>query len=69
LKTKGSWLNCLAGLEQTFSMKTHNSSDSFFLKTHLTFQTAVKVSGYSPQFLRRLLRYGKLADLTIGQVW
>ncbi len=50
-------------------MKTHNSPDSFFLKTHLTVQTAVEVSGYSPQYLRWLLRYGKLAGSKIGQVW
>lgn len=36
---------------------------------HLIVQASAEFSGYSLQYLRRLLRNGKLAGLKIGQVW
>ena len=35
---------------------------------HLSVQVAAEISGYSLQYLRRLLRNGKLAGLKLGQV-
>jgi excisionase family DNA binding protein len=36
---------------------------------HISVQAAAELSGYSLQYLRRLLRCGKLEGLKIGQVW
>lgn len=41
----------------------------FVVTNHITVQVAAEFSGYSLQYLRRLLRSGKLAGLKIGQVW
>lgn len=35
----------------------------------ISVKEAANWSGYSLQYIRRLLRCGKLADLKIGQVW
>jgi excisionase family DNA binding protein len=32
-------------------------------------QAAAEISGYSAQYLRRLLRAGKLAGVKLGQIW
>jgi len=39
------------------------------LNNHISVKAAANFSGYSYQYLRRLLRTGKLAGLKIGQVW
>ena len=39
------------------------------VNNHISVQAAAEFSGYSLQYLRRLLRCGKLAGLKIGQVW
>jgi len=36
---------------------------------HITVQDAAEVTGYSIQYLRRLLRSGKLEGIKIGQLW
>jgi excisionase family DNA binding protein len=36
---------------------------------HVSVKAAANLSGYSLQYLRRLLRTGKLTGLKIGQVW
>jgi excisionase family DNA binding protein len=36
---------------------------------HISVQAAAELSGYSLQYLRRLLRCGKLEGIKIGQVW
>ena len=36
---------------------------------HVTVRTAAALTGYSPQYLRRLLRRKKLAGSKIGQQW
>jgi len=35
----------------------------------ITVQTAAEITGYNPQYLRRLLRAGKLEAIKIGQIW
>ena len=39
------------------------------LNNHITVRAAAELSGYSLQYLRRILRMGKLDGLKIGQVW
>jgi excisionase family DNA binding protein len=39
------------------------------VNNHISVQTAAEFSGYSLQYLRRLLRCGRLVGLKIGQVW
>ena len=41
----------------------------FVVNNHISVQAAVEYSGYSLQYLRRLLRNGKLEGFKIGQVW
>ena len=36
---------------------------------HISVQAATEVSGYNAQYLRRLLRTGKLDGRKVGQVW
>jgi excisionase family DNA binding protein len=50
-------------------MDTLTISRFVIVTNHITVQTAGEFSGYSPQYLRRLLRSGKLTGLKIGQVW
>jgi excisionase family DNA binding protein len=39
------------------------------LNNHISVQVAASYSGYSLQYLRRLLRTGKLEGIKIGQLW
>jgi len=39
------------------------------LNNHISVQVAASYSGYSTQYLRRLLRTGKLEGIKVGQVW
>jgi excisionase family DNA binding protein len=39
------------------------------LNNHISVQVAASYSGYSTQYLRRLLRDGKLEGIKIGQLW
>ena len=36
---------------------------------YLTVEAASELSGYNIQYLRRLLRAGKLASIKVGQMW
>ena len=36
---------------------------------HISVQAATEFSGYNAQYLRRLLRAGKLNGIKVGQVW
>ncbi len=36
---------------------------------YISIQTATKATGYNIQYLRRLLRAGKITGIKIGQVW
>ena len=39
------------------------------LNNHISVQVAAEYSGYSLQYLRRLLRNGQLEGIKIGQLW
>ena len=39
------------------------------LNNHISVQVAASYSGYSLQYLRRLLRNGNLEGIKIGQLW
>ena len=39
------------------------------LNNHISVQVAASYSGYSTQYLRRLLRNGKVDGIKIGQLW
>jgi hypothetical protein len=41
----------------------------FIVNNHIPVKAAADASGYNLQYLRRLLRTGKLTGLKIGQVW
>lgn len=50
-------------------MVTFNQSSPFVVNNHISVEAAADFSGYSLQYLRRLLRSGKLEGLKIGQIW
>ena len=50
-------------------MVSINQTPIFILNNHVSIKTAVLFSGYSSQYLRRLLRNGKLDGVKIGQLW
>jgi len=39
------------------------------VNNHISVKVAAEISGYSQQYLRRLLRNGKLVGFKIGQIW
>jgi excisionase family DNA binding protein len=41
----------------------------FVLDNHMSVKTASLYSGYSIQYLRRLLRYAQLRGTKLGQIW
>lgn len=43
--------------------------DSVFFEDYITVKTASIYSGYSDQYIRRLLRNGFLKTKRIGQIW
>ena len=44
-------------------------SSPHILNNHISVQAAASYSGYSLQYLRRLLRNDKLEGIKIGQLW
>ena len=46
-----------------------SGSKPFVFDNCISVKDAAEYSGYSPQYLRRLLRLSKLAGLKIGQLW
>ena len=51
-------------------MISFNQIDSHqILNNHISVQVAASYSGYSTQYLRRLLRNGKIEGTKIGQLW
>jgi len=47
-----------------------DSQNSGIISEHyITVIGAAKLTGYNSQYLRRLLRNGKLAGIRIGQIW
>ena len=39
------------------------------IDNHITVQEAAEITGYNVQYLRRLLRAGKLEAIKVGQIW
>ena len=52
-----------------FSFNPQVKSHGVVLEKHLSVKAAADHSGYSIQYLRRLLREGLLEGIKIGQVW
>ena len=50
-------------------MVSFNQTSTLVLNNHVSVKAAAAFSGYSLQYLHRLLRTGKLTGLKIGQVW
>jgi len=50
-------------------VSTPTIASSHIIQKHITVQSAADVTGYSTQYLRRLLRYGRLRGIKIGQIW
>ena len=48
---------------------SQQSHRGFLINGHVTVQAAADVTGYNIQYLRRLLRSGKLESIKIGQLW
>jgi excisionase family DNA binding protein len=51
------------------SSNSPESQNNPIVETYTTVHVAAQVTGYNLQYLRRLLRAGKLAGIKIGQVW
>jgi excisionase family DNA binding protein len=39
------------------------------LNNHISVKVAARYSGYSQQYLRRMMRHGKLPAVKVGQLW
>jgi excisionase family DNA binding protein len=52
-----------------FSFNPQVGSPEIVLEKHISVKAAAEFSGYSSQYLRRLLRNGCLEGIKIGQVW
>ena len=52
-----------------FSYNPQFCSPEVVLEKHISVKAAAECSGYSIQYLRRLLRDGRLEGTKIGQVW
>ena len=48
---------------------TSQLSTKQVIVNHISVQAATEISGYNAQYLRRLLRAGKLDGVKVGQVW
>jgi excisionase family DNA binding protein len=52
-----------------FSFKPQFGSPEVVREKHISVKAAAEFSGYNVQYLRRLLRNGRLEGIKIGQVW
>jgi hypothetical protein len=52
-----------------FTLCPHVCSPEVVLEKHISVKAAAKISGYSIQYLRRLLKIDRLEGIKIGQVW
>ena len=52
-----------------FSFNPHVESPEVVVEKHISVKAAAEFSGYSIQYLRRLLRNDRLEGIKIGQVW
>ena len=46
-----------------------DNSTGILLEKYISVQAAAELTGYNIQYLRRLLRSGKLEGIKIGQLW
>ena len=51
------------------SLLPHEGLPGMVLERHLSVKSAAEAFGYNEQYLRRLLRAGRLQGVKIGQVW
>jgi len=61
--------NCKRGLIGQVKMIDSNILKIYSIGKYITAQTATEATGYNLQYLRRLLRVGKITGVKIGQVW
>lgn len=52
-----------------FSFDSQVDSPEVVLEKHISVKAAAELSGYNLQYLRRLLRTGRLDGVKIGQMW
>ena len=52
-----------------FSYRLQSDIPEVVLEKRISVKAAARFSGYSVQYLRRLLRSGRLDGIKIGQVW
>ena len=50
-------------------MVSNNNIPNLIINNHISVKTAESLSGYSTQYIRRLLRMNRITGLKIGQVW
>ena len=50
-------------------MDSFNVNSCFLINNHTSVKDASTLSGYSMQYIRRLLRLDRLVGVKIGQVW
>jgi excisionase family DNA binding protein len=51
------------------ALNFQEDKNNLIVERHITVKHAAEITGYNPQYLRRLLRLGKLDGIQIGQVW
>jgi excisionase family DNA binding protein len=51
------------------SFNSPEAQNNLIVEKYTTVQAAADVTGYNVQYLRRLLRAGKLTGIKIGQIW
>jgi hypothetical protein len=44
-------------------------TSTYLINNHISVKAAATFSGYCKQYIRRLLRLGRLTGLKVGQVW
>ena len=52
-----------------YSISPLENSTGILVKKYISVQAAAEVTGYNTQYLRRLMRSGKLEGIKIGQLW
>ena len=52
-----------------YSISHLDNSTEILVEKYISVQAAAELTGYNIQYLRRLLRSGKLEGIKIGQLW
>ena len=50
-------------------MVSFNKKSILLINNHTSVKSAASLSGYSMQYIRRLLRLDRISGLKVGQVW